>query len=39
MASKDKVLGQVVNGLVDVFGFHQHISQSLDILKKLAGVD
>jgi SMC interacting uncharacterized protein involved in chromosome segregation len=38
-SSRDRVLNQVVNGLVEAFGFHQHITNTLDELKSLANFE
>lgn len=38
-ASRDKMLNQVVNGLVEVFGFHQKIAGGLDEMKKVVFVE
>jgi kinetochore protein NDC80 len=38
-AAREKMLSQVVNGLVEVFGFHQHVLNSIESLKKVASVE
>ena len=35
-ATKEKVFNHVVNGLVQVLGFHQQVTESLDLVKTVA---